>query len=75
MFLIITYLVRFTYYNYPIIIKNSFIVFILLASHLLQAQFIKEKFLDVQIGYGLSVPFNSVAEIVDDGFFLQGELV
>jgi hypothetical protein len=48
---------------------------IILTSNLIEAQFIKEKSINVQIGYGLSAPNNSIDEIVDDGFFAQGELV
>lgn len=47
----------------------------ILTSNLVDAQFVKEKSINVQIGYGLSAPNNSVSEIVDDGFFAQGELV
>lgn len=39
------------------------------------AQFIQEKSINAQIGYGLSAPINSVDESVDTGLFLQGELV
>lgn len=51
------------------------ILSLLLTSHLIEAQFIKEKSLNAQIGYGLSAPINSISNVVDDGFFLQGELV
>ena len=40
-----------------------------------EAQFIKEKSISAQIGYGLSVSSNSLIDTTDDGFFLQGELV
>lgn len=40
-----------------------------------KAQFIKEKSINAQIGYGLSAPFNSADNIAGTGFFLQGELV
>jgi len=39
------------------------------------AQFIKEKSINAQIGYGLSAPYDSVDDIADTGFFLQGELI
>ncbi len=56
--------------------KNKLLILLLLlTSHIIKAQFIKEKSLNAQIGYGLSAPFNSVSNVVDDGFFLQGELV
>lgn len=46
-----------------------------MTSNLVEAQFIKEKSINAQIGYGLSAPNNSVDEVVDNGFFAQGELV
>jgi len=55
--------------------KALILLIIILNSNLAEAQFIKEKSINAQIGYGLSAPNNSVAEIVDDGFFAQGELV
>jgi len=55
--------------------KTLIILIIVLTSNVVEAQFIKEKSINVQIGYGLSVPYNSVDEIADDGFFAQGELV
>jgi len=56
--------------------RNLIIVLILiLNSGLSEAQFIKEKSLSAQVGYGVTVPYNSVDEIADDGFFLQGELI
>lgn len=35
----------------------------------------KRKVYQRQIGYGLSAPYNSLDDIVDSGFFAQGELV
>lgn len=55
--------------------KTLILLIIILTSNLAVAQFIKEKSIKVQIGYGLSVPNNSVDEIIDTGFFAQGELV
>jgi len=55
--------------------KTLILLMIVLTSNLVEAQFIKEKSINAQIGYGLSVPNNSVDDIVDDGFFAQGELV
>lgn len=46
-----------------------------MTSNLVEAQFIKEKSINAQIGYGLSAPYNSVDEVADDGFFAQVELV
>ena len=55
--------------------KTLILLIIVLTSNLIEAQFIKEKSINAQIGYGISVPYNSVDEIADDGFFAQGELV
>lgn len=46
-----------------------------LLTNFAKAQFIKEKSMNVQIGYGLSIPTNTIDEVVNDGFFAQGELV
>lgn len=55
--------------------KALLLIVILLISNLATAQFIKEKSMNAQIGYGLSSPYNSVDDIVNTGFFAQGELV
>ena len=55
--------------------KNLLLITIVLISNLAEAQFIEEKSINIQIGYGLSAPNNSVDKIVNDGFFAQGELV
>ncbi len=55
--------------------KTLILLIIILTSNLAEAQFIKEKSIHAQIGYGLSAPYNSVDEVVDTGFFAQGELV
>lgn len=55
--------------------KTQIILIILLTSNLAEAKFIIEKSINAQIGYGLSAPYNSLDDIVDDGFFAQGELV
>ncbi len=55
--------------------KILVLIIIVLISNSAKAQFIKEKAINAQIGYGLSAPSNSVDEIVNDGFFAQGELV
>ncbi|WP_420322645.1 hypothetical protein [Flagellimonas sp.] len=39
------------------------------------AQFVDQHSINAQIGYGLSAPYESVDDIADDGFFLQGEYV
>jgi len=51
------------------------VVLFILAANLAKAQFIKNKSINAQIGYGVSLPFNSVADIGNDGIFLQGEYV
>lgn len=56
-------------------LKTLILLLILLTSNVVEAQFIKEKSINAQIGYGLSEPYNSVDDIVDSGFFAQGELV
>lgn len=55
--------------------KYLILLVIVLTSNLTEAQFIKEKLINTQIGYGLSVPNNSLDEVVDDGLFAQAELV
>ncbi len=55
--------------------KTLILIIAVLASNLAEAQFIKEKSINVQIGYGLSAPNSSADEVVDSGFFAQGELV
>lgn len=47
----------------------------LLITNLAETQFIKEKSIHAQIGYGISVPYNSIDNIADSGFYAQGELV
>ena len=55
--------------------KILILLLIVLTSNLAEAQFIKEKSINAQIGYGVSVPFNSADAIADNGLFAQGELV
>lgn len=55
--------------------KTLVLLIIVLTSNLVEAQFIKEKSINAQVGFGFSVPYNSVDEIADDGFFAQGELL
>ncbi len=47
----------------------------ILSSNVIEAQFIKEKSITAQIGYGLSAPNISEDNIINKGFFAQGELV
>jgi len=56
-------------------VRTIIIAIMVMSSHLVQAQFIKEKSLNAQIGYGLSAPYNSNTTVVNTGLFLQGELV
>ncbi len=39
------------------------------------AQFIKEKSIVAEVGFGFTVPYTSVDDIISDGFYAQGELV
>jgi hypothetical protein len=55
--------------------KTLMLLVIVLTSNLAKAQFIKEKSINAQIGYGISAPYNSIDNIADDGFFAQAELV
>ena len=55
--------------------KTLILLITILITNITEAQFLKEKSINAQIGYGLSAPNNSIDDIVDDGFFLQGELV
>jgi len=55
--------------------KTLILIVIILTSNLVGAQFIKDRSINAQIGYGLSTPYYSVDEIADNGFFVQGELV
>ncbi|WP_299677613.1 hypothetical protein [uncultured Dokdonia sp.] len=55
--------------------KNLILLITILASNFVKAQFIKEKSINAQIGYGASVPYNSSNETVNNGFFAQGEFV
>jgi len=50
------------------------IVLTIIASIQVNAQLIKEKSIDVSIGYGLSTPYDDV-DIAGSGFYLQGEYV
>lgn len=48
--------------------KTLILLIITLSSNLTEAQFIKEKSINAQIGYGLSAPNNSIDKIVNDVF-------
>ena len=55
--------------------KNLIVLLILLTSTIANAQFIKEKSINAQIGFGLTFPFDSTDDLGDKGFFAQSELV
>ena len=55
--------------------KALTILIILLVSNIASAQFVKEKSINAIIGYGISVPYNSIDDVADRGLLLQGELV
>ena len=48
---------------------------LILSVNFIHAQFIKEKSINLQIGYGLTVADYGLTDSYDDGLFLQGELV
>ncbi len=55
--------------------KNTLLILlIILASAQINAQLIKEKSIDVSVGFGYSVPYDDV-DITGSGFYLQGEFV
>ena len=55
--------------------KTLIVLVVLLASNLAEAQFIKNRAINAQIGYGISSPYYSVADVANGGFFLQGEYI
>ncbi|WP_318308274.1 hypothetical protein [Flagellimonas crocea] len=55
--------------------KKYLILILVLTTNWVGAQFIKEKAINAQIGYGLTIPTNSINNIADDGFFAQGEFI
>lgn len=54
--------------------RTILILFTFFASIQIHAQFIKEKAIDVSIGYGISVPYEAV-DYYGEGFYAQGEYV
>lgn len=54
--------------------KIILLILIVLVTTPAKAQFIKEKSIDVSIGYGLSAPYDNV-DVIGSGFYLQGEYV
>ena len=55
--------------------KTLILIVIILTSNLVDAQFIKEKAINAQIGFALSTPKNSLGYVVNSGFFAQAEFV
>ena len=55
--------------------KLLILLLVALTSNLVEAQFIKEKSINAQIGYGITLPYNSIDDVVSGGFFMQGEYV
>ncbi|WP_323789773.1 outer membrane beta-barrel protein [Psychroserpens sp.] len=55
--------------------RNTFLVLAIFVYNFAEAQFIKEKSINAQIGYGISSPYDSEDDIANGGFFVQGELV
>lgn len=47
----------------------------ILASAQVKAQLIKEKSLNISIGYGISAPYDDDVDISGSGFYLQGGYV
>ncbi|NNK73180.1 MAG: hypothetical protein HKO94_08300, partial [Flavobacteriaceae bacterium] len=54
--------------------NKTILLLLILVSLNVRAQFIKEKSIDVSIGYGLSAPYDDV-KINGIGFYAQGEFV
>lgn len=54
--------------------KTIILILTILASAQVKAQLIKEKSLNISIGYGISAPYDD-ADISGSGFYLQGEYV
>ena len=55
--------------------KLATFLLLILTSYASQAQFIKEKAINAQVGYAICFPYNSISEVASGGFFVQGELV
>ncbi|WP_344715056.1 hypothetical protein [Winogradskyella damuponensis] len=55
--------------------KILIVIIVVLTSNIVSAQFVKEKSINAIIGYGISVPYNSMDDVADRGLLLQGELV
>ncbi|KJD33485.1 hypothetical protein PK35_06440 [Tamlana nanhaiensis] len=55
--------------------KKLFCISLVLATSFVYSQTMKEKALNIMVGYGITAPYDSVDDIADDGFYLQGELV
>ncbi|WP_339631900.1 hypothetical protein [Bizionia echini] len=55
--------------------KVLIISILILSSNFVEAQFIKEKSINAQIGYGISAPYNTIENSASGGFFIQSELI
>ena len=55
--------------------KAVILIVILLISNIANAQFIKEKSITAQIGYAITVPDNGEDNVINSGFYAQGELM
>ena len=55
--------------------KITILALLIFASAQINAQSIKEKSFDISIGYGISAPNEENVDVVDNGFYLQGEYV
>lgn len=55
--------------------KILIVIIVVLTSNIVSAQFVKEKSINALIGYGISVPYDSMDDVADRGLLLQGELV
>lgn len=55
--------------------KIIFITVSLITFNTIQAQFVKSREVNAQIGLGFSAPSDELSNVVDQGFFLQGEYV
>jgi len=55
--------------------KHLILLLIILISNLAEAQFVKKRAINAQIGYGMTSPYYSADDIANGGFFLQTEYV
>ena len=55
--------------------KIIFLLCIIMATVKLHAQFIKSTSINAKIGLGITAPYYSSDDVVDNGFFAQGEYI